>query len=291
MKLIINIISIILICLTFFSCNKESDILDKRIIFLHHSTGDIIWHGKNPSRLTNMAKRINREFAEKIRKKPVLLKYFDRYNRENNKTYLIEDKIFPKASPYGWNNYPYDYYNIWVKNAGKQPYMEEPTLEILTKDYDVIIFKHCFPSSNIKPNKDTANINSNLKTLSNYKLQYRAIKEKLSEFPDTKFIVFTGAVQVKSKISEEEAERAKEFNNWVIKEWDSSSDNIYLWDLYRLQTEGGIYFKDEYAKTLNDSHPNDKFAKKAAKLFFDRIIDIIENEGEGTLLTGEEKYE
>ena len=50
--------------------------------------------------------------------------------------YFIEEKIFPKAEPYGWNNYPYDYYNIWVKNAGEQPFMEEPTLEILTKEYD-----------------------------------------------------------------------------------------------------------------------------------------------------------
>ena len=36
---------------------------------------------------------------------------------------------FPKASPYGWHNYPYDYYDIWVKHAGNEPYMEEPSME------------------------------------------------------------------------------------------------------------------------------------------------------------------
>ena len=57
-------------------------------------------------------------------------------------------------------NDPYDYYNIWVKNAGNEPYKGEPTLEILTSKYDVIIFKHCFPSSNVEPDTGAPDINS-----------------------------------------------------------------------------------------------------------------------------------
>ena len=195
--------------------------------------------------------------------------------------------VFPKASPYGWHNYPYDYYNIWVKNAGNEPYMEEPTLELLTKKYQVIIFKHCYPVSNIKPDKDSADINSDYKSLANYKLQYTVLRDKLYEFPDTKFIIWTGAAQVKSNISEDEALRAKEFFTWVTNEWDLPGDNIHIWDLYGLETEGGLYFKEEYAGSANDSHPNSKFASKAVKLISNRIIDVIENNGAGTKLTGE----
>ena len=193
---------------------------------------------------------------------------------------------FPKAAPYGWNNNPYDYYNIWVKNAGDKPYKEEPTLEILTKEYQVIIFKHCFPISNIQPEQDSADINSNLRTISNYKLQYSALRDKLYQFPNTKFILFTGAAQVKGCISEDEAKRAKEFFNWVIQEWDLPGDNIYLWDLYNLETEGELYFKENYAESINDSHPNGDFAGKAVKLLFNRIIDVVENNGHGTSLNG-----
>ncbi len=44
------------------------------------------------------------------------------------KTTSLEEVAFPKSKPYGWNNYPYDYYNIWVNNAGPKPFMKEPTL-------------------------------------------------------------------------------------------------------------------------------------------------------------------
>jgi hypothetical protein len=123
--------------------------------------------------------------------------------------------------------------------------------------------------------------------LQNYKLQYQAIKEKLHEFAGTKFIVFTGAVQVKALLTEEEANRAREFYTWVTQEWDQPDDNIFIWDLYELQTEGGLYFKDEYAVSSDDSHPNKTFAGRAANLLFNRLIDVIENNGLTTSLTGE----
>ena len=70
-------------------------------------------------------------------------------------------------------------------------------------------------------------------------------------------------------------------------EWDLPGDNIHLWDLYTLETEGGLYFKDDYAVSQNDSHPNVEFAGTAVQLLFNRIVDIIENNGNGTKLTGE----
>ena len=132
------------------------------------------------------------------------------------------------------------------------------------KEYQVIIFKHCYPVSNIQADKDSADINSDYKSIANYKLQYAALRDKLHEFPDTKFIFWTGAAQVKSAVSEDEAKRAKEFFTWVINEWDLPGDNIHIWDLYSLETEGGLYFKEEYATSPNDSHPNGEFASKAA---------------------------
>ncbi len=86
-----------------------------------------------------------------------------------------------------------------------------------------------------------------------------------------------------------EALRAKEFFGWVTDEWDLPGDNIYIWDLYSLQTEGGLYFKSEYAVSTRDSHPNKEFAGRVVNDLFNRIIDVIENNGNGTLLNGEEK--
>ena len=191
-----------------------------RIIFLHHSTGGVIWQGERASIITKAARKISPKLAEMVGKRALIPSLFDKYNKENNKNYLIKEMVFPKASPYGWHNYPFDYYNIWVKNAGNEPFMEEPTLEMLTKDYQVIIFKHCYPVSKIQPEKETGDINSDYRSLSNYKLQYEALRDKLHEFPDTKFILFTGASLVKSAVKEDEARRAQEFFKWVTEEWD-----------------------------------------------------------------------
>ncbi len=266
MKKITEIFAILLISILAISCGQEPKSPYMNIIFLHHSTGKDIWNGGDHS----------------------LGQLFKEFNKEYDTNYAITEIEFPKGSPYGWKNYPYDYYNIWVKNAGEEPFKKEPTLEMLTKDYQIIMFKHCYPVSNIKVDLDSPDINSDIKTLSNYKLQYAALRDKLHEFPDTKFIIWTGAALVEASTNKDNAIRAKEFFEWVMNEWDLAGDNIYIWDLYSLQTEGGLYFKDEYAVSQKDSHPNEEFSGRAVKQLFNRIIDVIENNGKGTKLSGKE---
>jgi hypothetical protein len=268
------------------SCKNTSDSDETKIIFLHHSTGQNIWNGGRISVSSRIIRKISNKLGWKYYKKGRLQVLFNRYNQRFNKNYHIEESAFPKDKPYGWNNYPFDYYNIWVKHAGSQSYMEEPTLEMLTKKYQLIIFKHCFPVSNIQANKDAANINSSYKSLANYKLQYLSLRDKLHQFPDTKFVVCTGAAQVKSNITEEESLRAYEFFNWVIKEWDIPGDNIFIWDFYQLETDGGLYLLNKYAQSENNSHPNNPFSKFASELLFKRLVDVIENDGLKTQITG-----
>ena len=172
MRSITSTLAILILLFLAVSCGQESKSPYMNIIFLHHSTGGVIWNGNNHS----------------------LKQLFKEYNKEFDTNYFIKEQKFPKKSPYGWNNYPFDYYNIWVKNAGDKPYMEEPTLEMLTKDYQVVIFKHCFPVSDIQSDLDMPDINSHMKTLANYKLQYLALRDKLHEYPDTKFIISPAAI-------------------------------------------------------------------------------------------------
>lgn len=278
---------LILFVVSLNSCKEKEKTSDMNILYIHHSTGGVIWQGEKASIITRAARKVSTGLADALGGKAKLPSLFDKYNKENNKNYLIKEIAFPKAAPYGWHNYPYDYYDIWVKHAGNEPYMEEPTLEILTKQYQVISFKHCFPVSSIQPDKDSADINSDYKSLANYKVQYNALRDKLHEFPDTKFIVWTGAALAKGAVSQESATRAREFFTWVKEEWDLPEDNIYLWDFYELETEGGLYLKDEYATSDTDSHPNTVFASKAVGLVFNRIVDVIENNGRRTNLKGE----
>lgn len=289
LKKLLKLVSVFIVTLVFIQCgnsktynkdvkadNMPDGNYEYNIVFLHHSTGGNVWNGNLPGGVP----------AAEASTVPG---WFIDYNNQNGTSYFIEERVFPKAEPYGWNNYPYDYYNIWVKNAGDTPFMEEPTLEMLTPDHDMIIFKHCFPVSGIMDDTGTPDINSQEKKIENYKLQYEALKAKMLEFPDTKFIIWTGAALVKNKTSEDNAKRAKVFFDWVKNEWNVEGDNIYLWDLYELETEGKLYLQNKNARNSKDSHLNAEFAGNAAKLFSQRIVDIIETNGKKTTLTGEYK--
>ena len=247
-----------------------------RIVFLHHSTGQVVWIG-NTSKLS--AKILGRSDVKS---------WIGSYNKENGTSHAIEDMNFPTTNEgYPWANYPYDYYDIWVKHAGDAAYRGEPTLEMLTKKYDVIVWKHCYPVGSILPDTGAADVDSPEKRLENYKLQYAELREKMRSFPDTKFIVWTGAALTEATTSSDEAQRTREFFDWVKAEWDEPGDNIFLWDFYELQTEGGDYLRPQYASGPDDPHPTADFGGRVAPLFAQRIIDVIDGKGDSTSLTGE----
>jgi hypothetical protein len=229
-----------------------------RVIFLHHSTGEVIWNGG-------------------------VADWFSAYNTSHGTRYVIEERAFPSGDVYPWENYPYDYWNIWVKHAGPSPYRGEPTLEMLSKNYQVVVFKHCFPVSGIEPDGTPAYSVPD-KTIANYKLQYTALKTKLRSFPDVRFVVWTGAALIEAETNPAQADRAKQFFDWVKSSWDEPGDNIYVWDFFALETDGGKYFASKYC--AGDSHPNEQFAARVAPLFCQRLVDVIGGKGDITSITG-----
>ena len=150
-----NRISVIALIIVIFAigCNKstnqENMETSTKILFLHHSTGNNIWRGGE----TGIINRVLRK--QRLNPKSEVEKWFNKLQSKNGTNYSIKEQDFPKKEPYGWKNYPFDYYNIWVKNAGNEPFMEEPTLEMLTKENDLIIWKHCYPVGSILESEDS----------------------------------------------------------------------------------------------------------------------------------------
>lgn len=230
------------------------------ILFLHHSTGKNIWSGG-------------------------VEKWFGDLRSSSGKPYFITEQHFP----FEYGNNPHDYWNIWVKHAGDKPWIYEPTLEMICRHYDVVVFKHCFPVSDIDPEDGKSSISSDKKTISNYKLQYEVLRDKLIKFKETKFIIWTGATLVEGATTPEKAQRAREFFNWVREVWDNRGDNIFLWDFQNLETEGGLFLLETYAKGPADSHPNEFFSAKVAPLLCQRIVDVVEGNGDLEDITGRQK--
>lgn len=231
-----------------------------RILYLHHSTGGVIWGGGVPEAVAA-------------------------YNSANGTKYEITELAYPTNS-YPWNNYPYDYWNLWVNHTGTSTASGEPNLDMLTQNYDVIVFKHCYPVSGIAADSGAASASSETKSLQNYYLQYAELKTRMLQFKEQnkKFIVWTGAALRASDTTPDQAARAKTFFDWVKGTWDQPGDNIYVWDFYSLETEGTLYLTS--ANAASDSHPNGAFASRVAPYFVKRLIDVIEGRGDSGSNTG-----
>lgn len=235
-------------------------------IFLHHSTGENVWNGGVSG-------------------------WLDQYNKDHSVSYRLTELAYPHE-PYPWDNYPYDYWNIWVKHAGAKPFQGQETLEMLTETHQVIIFKHCFPVSAIEPSAGGGEVGSSQKTVKNYQAQYTALKTKLRSLSTTRFLVWTGAALTKTAVHNDHsgnadtAKRAAEFFQWVKGTWDEKGDNIFVFDFYALETAGGLYMSDSHAQAPSDPHPSEAFAREVAPRFAQRLVDVIEGRGDTGSLSG-----
>lgn len=229
-----------------------------RIAYLHHSTGWNIWAGGVPAAIQD-------------------------WNRANGKSYVIEEIGYPREL----GNDPHDYWIVWVKHQGARHHRGELNLEDLVARYDVIVWKHCFPVSAIRPDSASPNVSSDERTIANYRLQYEALKARMRQFPEKRFIVWTGAALVEGDTNPASAQRAQQFFTWVKDTWDEPGDNIYVWDFHRLETGGSPYLLRANAASATDSHPNATFSARVAPLIARRIVDVLEGRGDTGSLTGE----
>lgn len=239
---------------------------NQRIILLRHSTGGNLFEEGGVAR------------------------WFRNYNSENGTAYDISMRAYPD-SPYSWKNYPYDYWNLWVNKKGpanpNNPSID--TLENLAQDYDMVIFKHCFPGSDIEADSGTPSVSSSKKTLANYKLQYRALRQKFDTMPDTIFMVWTLAPRHRLNTTTAQAARAKQFVEWVRTSWltedGKAHPNIFIFDFWSHMAETNQRASNGKPNTLRyeferghrdlDSHPNSRANRTVGPIFAQRVVDVI----------------
>lgn len=259
MRLRFFIIFVFLISFVNAAAGNES------IIFLHHSTG---WGVYNTGNVEG---------------------YFDNYNSQEGTTYQITERDYPDT-PYPWANYPYDYWNLWINGACDSSNPNIECLDTLVNDYDVIIWKHCFPGAAISADTGNPDITSSSKRIENYKLQYRALRQLMDSYPDTTFIIWTLAPLHRLATNSEHATRANEFSEWVKNDFlteDGEHPNIFIFDFYGNASEldpnppQGMQYTLKYEYEINhtssNSHPNTLANQNIGPVFAQFIIDVIES--------------
>lgn len=239
-------------------------------IFLHHSTGEgVFLEGK-------------------------VAKWISNYNTANNTKYSITERSYPNT-PYPWENYPFDYWNLWVNNKCNATNSNIHCLSNIVRDYDMVIFKHCFPGAGIGPESGPPSVSSSTKTIGNYKLQYRALRALMDQHPTKKFIVWTLAPLHRLETTTEEAKRAREFVNWVKSEWltedGKSHPNIFIFDFFGLLAESSsnpkngktncLKYEYEKSHSVIDSHPNTLANETVGPVFAQFIVNTFKGQTTG----------
>ncbi len=251
----------------FSSAIVFADAGNQRIILLRHSTGGNLFEQGG------------------------VKSWFDDYNQKNGTTYDISMRAYPDT-PYQWRNYPYDYWNLWLNPNGpaRAGNSGVDTLESLVKNYDMIIFKHCFPGADIVADSGSASVSSSIKSLQNYKLQYRALREKFDSMPNTIFMVWTLAPRHRLYTNSANASRAKMFVEWVKNEWLTEDGkphpNIFIFDFWSHVAENSnnpangrvntLRHEYERSHSSDDSHVNTQGNRVVGPLFAQRVVDAIE---------------
>lgn len=137
---------------------------------------------------------------------------------------------------------------------------------------DVVMFKSCFPNSGIVADGDMpGDPTSPERTLANYKATFETLKSEMAKYPNKLFVYLTAPPQVPEVTTADRAQRARQFNDWLLKEFvaeyrdETGQDNFYVFDLFGVLADNNGYLKAEYrVPKEGDCHPNKKGSEAAS---------------------------
>ena len=171
---------------------------------------------------------------------------------------MIGDHTDPKDFPTNFNNEKYfSKIKAWeLKGDGKK--------------HDIVMFKSCFPASDIKTDEQ----------FEAYKKYYLSMIPTFKNNPDILFIGMSTPPLMKKETKTEHAKRARKWSKWLTGEYMKLAGNIKIFDLFNaLAIREGKPNENtlvpQFGTDKYDSHPSAAGAKATARLFipwFNRTI-------------------
>lgn len=235
--------TILLLSLSSAAAQKGSPV---RIIFMHHSTGgNLIQQGGVREALT----RLGYEFWDHGYNDEGLV---DAAGEATGSNWAVPDD---NTDPDGWHT------------IFSQPVTSPPTntlSHMLT--YDVIIFKSCFPTSDIQ----------SAEQLEDYRRYYLDIRDVIDQYPDKIFIPFTTPPLVPTATSLENAARARQWAQYLTSEdYLEGHPNLFVFDIFSQLADTQGYLRTEYRSDEWDSHPNEVANRKLGRIFVQFVDQAI----------------
>jgi len=204
------------------------------MVWHHHSTGDDLLKGGLLAALR----------ADNIA-------FFDiNYGEATVGEYVIGDRTDPPDFPKNFNTPKY--FNVikgWELKGPK-------------KQHDIIMFKSCFPASNITDDG----------MLGKYKEYYESMLPTFKAHPDILFIAMSTPPLMKGNTTPENAARARQWARWVTTQWAKGVANVQVFDLFNALAivEGKPdqnTLVPQFGAGKYDSHPSPAGARAVTRLF------------------------
>ena len=162
----------------------------------------------------------------------------------NGMSQALEKAGYKAAAPW-WdgNTDPQDFYTEFSDTNKWQ----------ILKPYDIIIFKSCFPASNIDSDE----------MLENYKTWYNELNKIYQKYPDKLFVPLSTPPLLQNHTTPEAAARALKFEKWLLGEYKNkySGKNLAPFGLHSLLSDSAGYLKSDYIESQDDDHPNENSGK------------------------------
>jgi hypothetical protein len=217
-----------------------------RIIFLHHSVGqNLIEQGNVREGLT----KLGYEFYDHG--------YNDGGLRLADGTYTGTNFDVP-----GDNTDPDGFAEIFAQPLHDPP---DNTFSHLM-EYDVIIFKSCFPNSNIESDEQ----------LAQYQAYYLSIRDRMDQYPNKLFILLTIPPEVPGNSEAQAVARARTFANWLQStEYLSGHPNVRVFDFFDLLSGQDNFLRSDYRFDNYDGHPNEQANRDIGPIFIDFVDQAI----------------
>jgi hypothetical protein len=212
------------------------------VIFMHHSTGGgLIWDGDLRETFTAQGYAL----------------WDHGYNEEGlvdadgDYTGINWDVPDDNTDPDGW----YAIFNqpVTVPPANTFSHMLQ---------YDIIIFKSCFPSSHIESDEQ----------FEAYHDYYLSIRDVIDQHPDKLFIPWTTPPLVPNETTPEAAQRAQQWAAYLTSdEYMSGHPNLAVFDIFNIWADDDGFLQAAYRGDEWDSHPNATGNQVAAPLLVEFV--------------------
>ncbi len=269
---------------------------DDDIVFIHHSCGENWLNGGLRSAL------LSQDYIDEV-----------------NDIYYGEDVAPDAGRPDSLGEIPGDNTNMnhWIRWFND--YLTGiGNFECADGRNAIVMFKSCYPISNIDSvGSLPGNPFDDWQTLTNYKsvfrnyedangtylqdgVAYRSLEQIFALNPDTLFIAVTAPPRnygPSDETNNAEAQRAREFNNWLKNDWFSSYqsahpglNNVAVFDWFDVLAYPGDHaehpnrLKKEYGGNNGDSHPNALANQESATIFAAFLDGIYETWAVTTVL-------